>query len=197
MEKESFVFYRSFYEAICELPRDVQGEIYTAIMEYGLNGRETECLKPIARSIFMLIKPQIEANRQRYENGKKGGRPRKEKTDPKPNDNQTVTDPKPNVNVNDNVNDNVNENVNENVNASRFGPPTLADVVEYCKKRENRIDAQRFVNFYQAKGWMVGKNKMKDWRAAVRAWEQSEKVQAQPHALHAAQLVNDTRYEQF
>ena len=105
----SLIFYRSFYEAIKELPRDVQGEIYTAIMEYSLYGSETEQLKPIARSIFSLIKPQLDANNKRYENGKKGGRPVVKETEQKPNTNQTLTKPKPNENVNENVNENEKE----------------------------------------------------------------------------------------
>ena len=117
MERESFVFYRSFYEGIKELPRDIQGEVLTAIMEYGLNGVTTENQKPITKAMFALIKPQLDANNQRFENGrlgaehgKKGGRPRKEKpqenpdlTPKKPQENPNLT---PNVNVNDNVNDN-------------------------------------------------------------------------------------------
>ena len=124
MERESFVFYRSFYEGIKELPRDIQGEVLTAIMEYGLNGVTTENQKPITKAMFALIKPQLDANNQRFENGrlgaehgKKGGRPRKEKpqenpnlTPKKPQENPNLT---PNVNVNDNVNDNVNVNDND------------------------------------------------------------------------------------
>lgn len=68
--RDSFIFYRSFYEAIRDLPRDIQGEIYTAIMEYGLYGNETESLKPIARSIFMLVKHYID--RQGRQGGFKG-----------------------------------------------------------------------------------------------------------------------------
>ena len=106
--RDSFIFYRSFYEAIRDLPRDIQGEIYTAIMEYGLYGNETESLKPIARSIFMLVKPIMDANYSRYENGCKGGRPKGEKnqteTKPKPKQNQTETKPKPNEDVDVDVN---------------------------------------------------------------------------------------------
>jgi hypothetical protein len=50
-------------------------------------------------------------------------------------------------------------------------PPTLEQVQEYCLERNNNIDAQRFIDFYESKGWMVGKNKMKDWKACVRTWE--------------------------
>ena len=53
----------------------------------------------------------------------------------------------------------------------RFTPPTVEEVRAYCEERNNGIDPERFVNFYSSKGWMVGKNKMKDWKAAVRTWE--------------------------
>lgn len=112
--RDSFVFYRSFYDAIKDLPRDVQGEIYTAIMEYSLYGKETENLKPIAHSVFTLMKPQIDVNNKRFENGKKGGRPKsgnepdgnQEETKEKPSNNQSETKSKPNVNDNVNVNEN-------------------------------------------------------------------------------------------
>ena len=53
----------------------------------------------------------------------------------------------------------------------RFVPPTVEEVQAYCNERSNHINAQRFVDYYQSRGWMVGKSKMKDWRAAVRTWE--------------------------
>ena len=53
----------------------------------------------------------------------------------------------------------------------RFSPPSLDEVREYCTERGNGIDAERFVDFYDANGWKVGKNPMKDWKAAVRTWE--------------------------
>lgn len=61
------------------------------------------------------------------------------------------------------------------VSVSRFTPPTLEEVINYCKERNNSVDPQRFINFYESKGWMVGKNKMKDWRASVRTWELDKK----------------------
>lgn len=50
-------------------------------------------------------------------------------------------------------------------------PPTADMVMAYCKKRNNGIDAQQFIDFYEARGWMIGKTKMKDWQAAIRTWE--------------------------
>lgn len=55
-----------------------------------------------------------------------------------------------------------------------FAPPSLEEVINYCNERANQVNAQQFVNFYTAKGWMVGKNKMKDWHAAIRTWEQRD-----------------------
>ena len=54
---------------------------------------------------------------------------------------------------------------------SRFNPPTLEDIKAYCLERNNLVDCERFYDFYASKGWMVGKNKMKDWKACVRTWE--------------------------
>jgi hypothetical protein len=66
-------------------------------MEYGLYGKETDNLKPVAKSIFTLIKPNLDANQKRYENGKNGGRPKNQtETKQKPKPNQTETKPKPN-----------------------------------------------------------------------------------------------------
>ena len=59
--------------------------------------------------------------------------------------------------------------------ARRFIPPSVEEVEQYCLERSNNIDAQSFIDFYESKGWMIGKNKMKDWKAAVRTWERSRK----------------------
>lgn len=54
-----------------------------------------------------------------------------------------------------------------------FSPPTREEVQAYCDERHNFVDADRFVDYYESNGWMVGKNKMKDWKAAVRTWEKN------------------------
>jgi len=61
------------------------------------------------------------------------------------------------------------------VKMGRFTPPTQKEVFDYCTERKNGIDAQRFIDYYEARGWMIGKNKMKSWQAAVRNWENKEK----------------------
>jgi hypothetical protein len=55
-----------------------------------------------------------------------------------------------------------------------FHPPSLSEVSAYCLERKNTVNAQTFINHYESNGWMVGKNKMKDWKAAVRNWETRE-----------------------
>lgn len=122
LKRESFVFYESWWNAIRLLPREVQGEVVTAIVEYGLTGQTTEPPKPIAASILELVKVQISVNNQRYLNSLHGGRPKRifslaekgsgdglpennqKETESKPNNNQSATNPEPNVNVNENVN---------------------------------------------------------------------------------------------
>ena len=57
----------------------------------------------------------------------------------------------------------------------RFTPPSVEKVKTYCEERRNGIDPQSFIDFYESKGWMVGSNHMKDWKAAVRTWESHER----------------------
>ncbi len=73
----------------------------------------------------------------------------------------------------------------ENIsNSVRFTPPSLEEVQDYCKSRRNGLDAQAFVDFYSSKGWMIGKNKMKDWKAAVRTWERKSQTRQEETAKH-------------
>jgi hypothetical protein len=58
--------------------------------------------------------------------------------------------------------------------AARFVPPSVDDVRGYCSERKNSVDPQAFVDFYSSKGWLIGKNRMKDWKAAIRTWERSD-----------------------
>ena len=72
------------------------------------------------------------------------------------------------------VYDGIPPNVKGKRSAKRFTPPTVDNVRAYCEERGNHVDAQRFVDFYTANGWKVGKNSMKDWKAAVRTWERRD-----------------------
>lgn len=64
-----------------------------------------------------------------------------------------------------------------------FVPPTVEEVREYCQERSNGIDAALFVDFYEARGWTVGRGKMRDWKAAVRTWERRNTVDTAKEAF--------------
>ena len=70
-----------------------------------------------------------------------------------------------------NNNNNNNNNKKENILKERFKKPTLEEVQSYCLERNNNINAELFIDYYESNGWKVGKNSMKDWKAAVRTWE--------------------------
>lgn len=90
-------------------------------------------------------------------------------TSQKPLEDQSKTSQKPhNKNVKNVKNDNNNIYIS-------FKPPTVGEVQAYCTERNNGVNAETFVNFYESKGWMVGKNRMKDWKAAVRTWEKNNR----------------------
>ena len=66
------------------------------------------------------------------------------------------------------------KNVNNINNNRAFKKPSVEEVKAYCQERNNNVDPERFVDFYESKGWMIGKNHMKDWKSAVRTWEKKE-----------------------
>jgi len=88
-----------------------------------------------------------------------------------------------NENENENEDRNRDENANEKgtISAKKsavFIAPNLDEVTAYCRERKNSVDPESFIDFYESKGWMIGKNKMKSWKAAVRTWEKSEQRKA-------------------
>ena len=145
MERDSFVFYRSFAECIQELDPAVQIECYNAIVNYALDGIEPDD-NGVVMAIFKAFKPQIDANNRRYENGKKGGefgklggRPKKDKnpigvidkTPRKPQENPTQT---PNVNVNVNENVNVYIHIRDMYNSTCVSFPKVTSLSDKRKK---------------------------------------------------------------
>ena len=110
MERESFIFYKSFYDSIKELAPEEQVQIYDAIFKYQFEAKEIE-LKGICKSIFTLIIPQLKANNKSYLNGLKGGAPKgnQNATKKQPKNNLDSTKKQPNENENENENENVND----------------------------------------------------------------------------------------
>jgi hypothetical protein len=91
----------------------------------------------------------------------------------KPATNRQQNDSKPTASRQqaDTTNNDNNDNNDNNNKRGAFKPPSLEEVQAYCSQRNNGINAEAFIDFYSAKGWLIGKNKMKDWKAAVRTWE--------------------------
>lgn len=191
---DSFVFYASFAEAASELDNEQYGALMRAINEYALFDKAAD-LQGVPKMLFTLIKPQLDANKKRRENAKKGGAPsgnsnaQKQPSDipneekKQPSVDFSETKKQPNVNGNVNVNGNGNDiganapapdGAPPNEKRTRFVKPSLADVKTYCEERGNNVDTERFINYYESNGWHVGKNPMKDWRAAVRTWERND-----------------------
>lgn len=128
MERDSFIFYKSFYDAVSEADTGTQLMVYNAIFRKALYDEDV-FLEGTAKMLFTLIKPQLEANSKRYLDGKKGGRPKEKTTGYKEIKTTGFENKKPNNNVNENVN--VNENNNNNNNASDSCVDGLQKVIEF------------------------------------------------------------------
>lgn len=165
MSKKSFVFYASWMDAINELPQDMQLESLRAIIEYGLSGEVAENLSFTAKAILAIAKVQMDVNNVRFENGKKGGRP---KNQTKPNETkQNQTKPnetemeisKPNVNVNDNINiknHDINIMSKKEAEKHHYAPCVMLTEAEYGKLVEAHGE--------DGAAWMV--KKLDDYKAA-------------------------------
>lgn len=192
MSRDGFVFYASFYQAMMKMSKADRLPFVEALCAYALEDKEPE-LTGSADLAFCLIKPQLDANIKRRDNGAKGkgfgvlgGRPKESKTDGDIDKNPIGVingNPKqtPNVNVKDNVNVNViKEKDKEKVAVAplapksspikRFIKPTLLELQQYCQEARLNINCDAFLDYYEANGWKVGRDSMKDWRAAARNW---------------------------
>ena len=158
---------------------------------------------------------QEQIKRQNYalsrsENGKKGGRPKKHnesESEASENHMLSICKAYEKHTENENINtlslnrdiksiDKSNSNKDKETDIYTFKAPTVEEVAEYCSERGNNVDAERFVSYYTANGWRVGKNPMQDWRAAVQSWESNgianEKKTAVPEL--AKSFENDEFY---
>ena len=96
---------------------------------------------------------------------------------------------------NNTVSNNIGENNNTPEKKERFKAPTVEEVQEYCTERGNNIDAQHFVDYYSARGWMLGKNHIKDWKACVRTWERNDSFKPQKHNEQPEKKYDQNGYE--
>ena len=175
--EEAFVFYRSFFEAMEGLGDADKLALFDAIARMGLYGEQPR-LPLEAKRLFVLIVPQLVANRKKRAEGRKGGRPAaigytKEKTTGSENE-------KPNEKEKEKENENEKEKEKDIYMGPEapapkahiyIQPPSLEEIRSYCQERGNQVDPEYFYHYYQSNGWRVGKNPMRDWKAAVCAWE--------------------------
>lgn len=188
MDKNSFVMYTAYAEHIKLLSMEQRGLLFTTIMNYA-SGEPLPHMDGMTLMAFSFIKTQMDRDNEKYqstvekrrESGKLGGRP---STKANGFSEKQTKAKKP-----DNVNDNDNE-LKESIEKRHFVPPTTQDVADYCKEKGiTTVDAERFVDFYSSKGWMVGKNKMKDWKAAVRNWGRKDAA-AEPNNTKGNKFTN-------
>ncbi len=175
-DKKSFIIYCDQQGLFNQLPDEIAGKLIKHIFAYvnDENPVSTDLLINIA---FEPIKLQLKRDLRKYDeyidkqrvNGSKGGRPTK------PNETQITqaffNKPKKADNVNDNDNDN-------DINKRGFVKPNIQQVKNYMSELNMTDVSAKFVDYYTANGWKVGKNKMKDWKACVRTWNKTTVDQA-------------------
>ena len=189
---DTFVFCPSFYHQLRAIKSiETRLMVYEAVVEYGVLGKvpDFSTVDPLGLidGIFAAIKYVIDSTKskrvhisnERSKAGKNGGAPKGNQNARKQP--KTSKTNKTSVDVDVDVDEKINKLSNESkesadeprkVAAKRaaFVAPSPQEVKDYISEKGYTVDAQRFIDFYEAKGWMIGKNKMKDWRAAVRTW---------------------------
>ena len=221
MERKQFTWYRSYYDALKEIPAEEFRAIVLAVCAYALDGEESE-LSGVARAIFTLIRPTLEVGRSKAENRSRAEQTslsaeqdsnKREQAENKPEQTENKrkqTDNKPEQTRKEKEKEKEREKESENDSycsppppsgPKRFVPPTLAEVQSYVAERQSPVDPQGFIDFYASKGWMVGKTPMKDWKAACRnaeTWERWSRTEASaPPKKGLAQALTDRQMEKY
>lgn len=167
---------------ILALPDAVVGRAFKALLLYFSTGEDQE-LGELESILFATIKPDVDEAiddyLRRVENGKAGGRPKNLDKQKPWVSSGNLLQPMP-TEVEGEV-EGEGEKEGAGIMADkppahpRFVPPTVEDVAHYCQEHGYSVVPERFCDYYQSNGWMVGKYKMRDWQAAVRNWSREEK----------------------
>lgn len=136
------------------LSQSEKGDFLDLMIAYAKNQEDPVIENKNVLNVFNFIRGRLDAQFEKArikakvarENGASGGRPTDKKKPKK-------TNPKPKI--------------------TQWVPPSLQEVYDYCKERKNSINPEKWMSHYESNGWKVGKNSMKDWKAAVRTWEGS------------------------
>lgn len=179
---DKFMFFENFKTTADKLPDDLRLKFYDALTDYAFSGKEPE--DAVIAALVNALKPSLDKIDGRVNNGgnhnPKGTNQHKVESKevnsgqfevnsgqfrsiPLETETETETEKK--------EKDTLKGIQKEKPENKKFIKPTLAEVQAYCRERQNNVDAERWLDYYEANGWKVGKNPMKDWRAAVRTWE--------------------------
>ena len=213
--------YTEFAEPMRTLDMEQRGVLLTAVMAYAA-GEDVPDMEPVTQMLFTMMRQRMDRDAEKYAAAcRKNAENVRKRWDARANDRMptdtTVYDRMPNdtsvyerirtdtkayepirTDTNDTDNDNDSDSdkdIKEKINkkkSARFVAPTVEEVRAYCLERGNNVDPETFVDFYAGKGWMVGKNRMKDWRACVRTWEKDRR---QPQKAKANWDIDKRTYD--
>lgn len=176
MTRGSFVFYRSFYEGLSALNDADRLAAYDAIVRYGLDGvNEAE---GVAAAVLALVRPILDANNRKVEAGRKGGQASVKQTISKSKQieaNTKQTEANQKLNEKCEMRNDKGESIKDRGKPT-FTKPTVEEVRAYCLKIGSDVDPQRFWDYYESQKWKKANGqKVADWKACVRTWNQREK----------------------
>ena len=174
--KDSAIVNTNFMKAVDKLPVEKQGAAYRAYIMYATAGKEYTGDDIAIAALLEAFRSYIDENREKYDAKKARAKHAAEKRSEQNRNNiESISNQNNNdidtVSVSVSVSKEKDTNVSQK-KSSAFRKPTVDEVKAYCLERRNNVDPQRFVDFYEAKGWKVGSQSMKDWKACVRTWEQ-------------------------
>ena len=204
-----FTTFRSTFEALKAFPAEEMKKAYVMMGEYALDGILPEAECSAAYGLFLSIKPLIDASIKKSEAGKAGGSAKQTEANRKQTEadsKQTASKPKQTESTTEaegklkkkeeSIKDKKETLSNESVK-KKFTPPTTEEVRQYAGEIGVTIDADRFVDFYASKGWMVGKTKMSDWKAAVRNWGRSQRQELTANGMRQESTAKKNAFTNF
>ena len=192
MEMPFICLYTSYLTILAPFTDSQLGRLIRAMLAYSVSGAVPE-LRGSERFIWPMLQDRLDRDEENYRkrceknraNAAKGGRPKNRsvilETD---GFSEKPKKPKENKNENENENEPVVEKKKENgkLTADKprggFSPPTKEELETYCAQQGFSLDTGQFLDYYESNGWMVGRNKMRSWQAAVRNWVRKEKQNA-------------------
>ena len=220
-EKEQwyFKFENSWKKALDNFNDADRQKLYDAITDFGVYGKESEFQSGPLQATWLLILEKMKLNRQDQQNGSKGGRPKKpglSETETGVSENQKSGFPEMETGVSENQKpgisqtdkggfpidnskeeDSIKQETERKSKNERFKPPTREELVAYITEKGYHVDSDKFLAYYESNGWMVGRNKMQSWQAAVRTWEQRDSNNTQrPAPIAQNNYSNQRAYEE-